>query len=100
MTVRLLLWTVGLLVFFAAPHLLAEFYLFQICLVAGTSLAVLGLVVVTGLAGQISLAQSAFVALGGYGCSILATAWGVPMWAGIPLVATVAAVFGFVLGQM
>jgi branched-chain amino acid transport system permease protein len=100
MALRVILWTVGIALFFIAPHVLAEFHLFEICLIAGTSLAVLGLVVVTGMAGQISLAQSAFVALGGYGASILATSWGVPLWAGIPLVAIVVAAFGFVLGQM
>jgi branched-chain amino acid transport system permease protein len=100
MTLRLILWAAGLALFFGAPHLLAEFHLYEICLIAGTSLAVLGLVVVTGMAGQISLAQSAFVALGSYGASILTTRWGVPMWAGIPLVAVAVAAFGFALGQM
>lgn len=100
MALRLTLWGVAGVLFLAAPHVLAEFHLFELCLIAGTSLAVLGLVVVTGMAGQISLAQSAFVALGGYGASILATSWGVPLWAGIPLVAIVVAAFGFVLGQM
>jgi branched-chain amino acid transport system permease protein len=100
MSLRPILFAAAIFIFFLAPHFLAEFHLFQICLIAGTSLAVLGLVVVTGLAGQISLAQSAFVALGGYGSSILATSWGVPLWAGIPLVAIVVAFLGFVLGQM
>ncbi|MBR1122599.1 branched-chain amino acid ABC transporter permease [Bradyrhizobium lablabi] len=100
MPLRPLLFAAAILAFFAAPQLLPEFYLFQICLIAGTALAVLGLVVVTGLAGQISLAQSAFVALGGYGASILAASWGVPLWAGIPVVAVVVAGLGFLLGQM
>lgn len=100
MNLRPLLTSAGLLAFFGAPYLLAEFHLFEICLIAGTSLAVLGLVIVTGLAGQISLAQSAFVALGGYGASILATRWGVPLWLGIPTVAIVVAGLGFLLGQM
>lgn len=80
--------------------MLAEFHLFQICLIAATALVVLGLVVVTGLAGQISLAQSAFAALGGYGSAILATAWDVPLWASIPAAALLAAAVGFVLGQL
>jgi branched-chain amino acid transport system permease protein len=91
---------IGLAALVAAPAMLAEFHLFQLCLVAGTALVVLGLVVVTGFAGQISLAQSAFVALGGYGSAILATAWGVPLWLGIPLVSIVVALLGYVLGLM
>ena len=100
MPLKPILSAAAILIFFAAPHFLAEFHLFEICLIAGTSLAVLGLVIVTGLAGQISLAQSAFVALGGYGASILATSWGIPLWAGIPVVAMVIALLGFLLGLM
>lgn len=91
---------IGIAAFFAAPHFLAEFHLFQLCLIAGTALVVLGLVVVTGFAGQISLAQSAFVALGGYGSAILATSWGVPLWLGIPVIAIVVALLGYLLGLM
>ena len=97
---RLFIRVVGIAAFFVAPHVFAEFHLFQICLISATALVVLGLVVVTGLAGQISLAQSAFVGLGGYGSAILATSWGVPLWASIPLTACVVALAGFVLGQM
>ncbi|MGB3447927.1 MAG: branched-chain amino acid ABC transporter permease [Xanthobacteraceae bacterium] len=99
MMTRALMIGIAIAVFFAAPHLLAEFHLFQICLVAGTALVVLGLIVVTGIAGQISLAQAAFVAFGGYGSAILASRWGIPLWAGIPMVAVAAFVVGFLLGQ-
>jgi branched-chain amino acid transport system permease protein len=97
---RLAIWIACIAGFFAAPHFLAEYHLFQICLIAATALVVLGLVVVTGLAGQISLAQSAFVGLGGYGSAILATSWGAPLWASIPLTAFVVSLAGFVLGQL
>jgi branched-chain amino acid transport system permease protein len=100
MIARIGIWIVGLALFLAAPHYLPEFRLFQICLIAATALVVLGQVVVTGFAGQISLAQSAFVGLGGYGSAILATSWGVPFWAGIPLTAAVVGCTGFALGQM
>ena len=97
---RVAFWVIGIAGFFLAPQLLAEYHLFQICLIASTALVVLGLVVVTGIAGQISLAQSAFVGLGGYGSTILATSWGVPLWAGIPLTASVVALTGLLLGQL
>lgn len=99
MVTRLILYSIGIAIFFLAPHALPEFRLFQVCLISATALVVLGLVVVTGFAGQVSLAQSAFVGLGGYGSAILATAWGIPLWASIPLAASVVAVAGFVLGQ-
>jgi branched-chain amino acid transport system permease protein len=97
---RIAICIVGIAGFLAVPHFLAEYHLFQICLIAATALVVLGLVVVTGLAGQISLAQSAFVGLGGYGSAILAARWGVPLWAGIALTAFAVALVGFMLGQL
>lgn len=92
--------SVTLALFLAAPQFLAEFQLFQVCLIAATAVVVLGLIVVTGLAGQISLAQAAFVGLGGYGPAILATRYGLPLWVGIPLFAVCVGAIGFVLGQM
>jgi branched-chain amino acid transport system permease protein len=86
--------------FLSVPHILAEYHLFQLCLIAATALVVLGLVIVTGVAGQISLAQSAFVGLGGYGSAILATFWAIPLWASIPFTAVVVSLAGFVLGQL
>lgn len=95
---RLLAWCVALVLLLLAPRFIEDFHLFQICLIAATSLVILGLVVVTGMAGQISLAQSAFVAFGAYGAAILAVRWGLPLWAGIPLSAAVAGLLGFLLG--
>lgn len=82
------------------PQFLAEFHLFQLCLIAGTALIVLGLVMVTGLAGQISLAQSAFAALGAYGATVLATSAGIPLWAGIVVTALATGGLGYLLGLM
>lgn len=95
---RLLAWSLALPPLLLAPRFLQDFHLFQICLIAATSLVILGLVVVTGMAGQISLAQSAFVAFGAYGAAILSARWGLPLWAGIPLSAAAAGLLGFLLG--
>lgn len=100
MVMRLAPLLIGIAVFLAAPSFLPEFTLFQICLIAGTALVALGLVVVTGFAGQVSLAQAAFVALGGYGSAILQSALGVPLWLGIPAVSVLVALAGFVIGLM
>jgi branched-chain amino acid transport system permease protein len=91
---------IGFGFFLLAPHVLRDFQLFQLCLIAGTAVIVLGLVVVTGMAGQISLAQSAFVAVGSYGSAILADKCHIPLWAGIPVSAVGAAFVGFALGQI
>jgi len=49
-----------------------------------TLIAVLGLNIVTGMAGQISLGHSAFVMLGGYGVALLTLKAGWPLWAALP----------------
>jgi len=48
-------------------------------------LAVLGLDVLMGFAGQVSLGQAGFMAIGGYTASVLAVDWGIP-----PLLGTLA----------
>jgi branched-chain amino acid transport system permease protein len=85
--------------FFIAPHFLRDYQLLQLCLIAGTAIVVLGLVAVTGMAGQISLAQAAFVAIGGYGTAILANRCHIPLWLGIPISAFAATFVGYAVGQ-
>jgi branched-chain amino acid transport system permease protein len=60
--------------------------------------AALGLNILTGLTGQISLGHAAFVALGAYTSAILATRLGLPFWLTIPAAGLVAALFGILLG--
>lgn len=85
------------MLFGLAYRYLPEYQLYQVSLIAATAIIVLGLVVVCGIAGQISLGQAAFVALGGYGAAILATRLGVPLYAGIPLAAAACALLGYLL---
>jgi branched-chain amino acid transport system permease protein len=57
---------------------LTPFRLNQLTLVASYCIALIGLNVVVGLAGQISLAHGAFFAIGAYGTAILVTKAGLP----------------------
>lgn len=86
------------LLFVLGYRLLPEYQLYQISLISATAIVVLGLVVVCGIAGQISLGQAAFVALGGYGAAILSTRLGLPLYATIPLAASACAILGYLLG--
>jgi ABC-type branched-subunit amino acid transport system ATPase component/ABC-type branched-subunit amino acid transport system permease subunit len=56
------------------------------------SIAALGLVLLTGVAGQTSFGQAAFVGIGAYATAILATRYGISPWANLiaGLVATLA----------
>jgi branched-chain amino acid transport system permease protein len=61
-------------------------------------IAILGLNIVTGYTGQISLGHSAFMAVGGYTTAILVSEHGVrDLWT-IPLAGLVAGIAGFVVG--
>jgi branched-chain amino acid transport system permease protein len=61
-------------------------------------IAILGLNIVTGYTGQISLGHGAFMAIGGYTTAILVTEHGVrDLWT-IPIAALVAGAAGFVVG--
>src|SRR5258708_32967358 len=58
----------------------------------------MGLNILTGFSGQISLGNGAFMAVGGYTTAILVHRTGVPYWVTIPAAAVGAGVFGFLIG--
>jgi branched-chain amino acid transport system permease protein len=62
------------------------------------AIALLGLNLLTGFNGQISLGHGAFFAIGGYGAAILMTKFGLAYWAAIPLASVVCFVAGFLFG--
>ncbi len=75
-----------------------EYYMFmgQSMLIYGT--AVLGLNLLIGFNGQISLGHSAFFAVGAYTTAILMNFAGIPYWATIPIAAVVCFGAGFLFG--
>ena len=77
---------------------LSDYQLFQLTQVAAYALALLGLNLVMGYGGQISLGHGAFYAVGAYVTAILMTTWNVPYWATLPASAVICAVMGFLVG--
>jgi branched-chain amino acid transport system permease protein len=61
-------------------------------------IAAVGLNLLTGNSGQISLCHSSFMAIGAYGSALITAHWGIPFWVAIPLGALLAAVMGALLG--
>jgi branched-chain amino acid transport system permease protein len=61
-------------------------------------IAAVGLNLLTGNSGQISLCHSSFMAIGAYGSSLMTARLGIPFWASIPLGAVLAALMGALLG--
>ncbi|HEV8310694.1 MAG TPA: branched-chain amino acid ABC transporter permease [Methylomirabilota bacterium] len=80
------------------PFLLSGFRLFQFTQVFVYAMALLGLNILTGYNGQISLGHGAFYALGAYTTAIMIDRWGVPYGWTIPVAGLVCLVVGFLFG--
>jgi branched-chain amino acid transport system permease protein len=82
----------------ALPFLISNYRVFQMTLVLAYSIALLGLNMLTGFNGQISLGHGAFYAIGAYTAAILMDKAGLPYWATIPIAGAVCFVAGFLFG--
>jgi branched-chain amino acid transport system permease protein len=75
-----------------------DYHLFQLTMVVVYAIAILGLSLLIGFNGQISLGHGAFYAIGAYTTAILMTTWEIPYWATLPISAIVCALVGFLVG--
>src|SRR2546421_425839 len=73
------------------------YQLFVISLVGLTAIVGIGLNVLLGLTGQISLGHAAFYAIGAYVVGILTTKTGLGFWIALPLATLIAAIAGALL---
>ncbi|MCC7549380.1 MAG: branched-chain amino acid ABC transporter permease [Burkholderiales bacterium] len=93
------LWTAALLLACALPWLVSDYRLFQFTTTLIYAIVLLGLTILTGYSGQISLGHGAFFALGAYTTAILVTRYGMPYVATIPVAALVCLGVGFAFGR-
>ena len=82
----------------ALPFFVANYRVFQMTLVLAYSIALLGLNMLTGYNGQISLGHGSFYAIGAYTAAILMDKAGWPYWATVPVAGAVCFVVGFLFG--
>ena len=75
------------------------FQLFQASMVLSYAVALLGLNILTGYNGQISLGHGAFYAIGAYTTAILMEHAGLPYWVTVPAAAIVCLLVGYVFGR-
>jgi branched-chain amino acid transport system permease protein len=87
-----------LLVVCALPFLVSNYRTFQLTLVLVYAIALMGLNILTGYNGQISLGHGAFYAIGAYVAAILMDKYGVPYWVTVPAAGAVCLVVGFLFG--
>jgi branched-chain amino acid transport system permease protein len=89
---------VVLVVACALPFMLGNYRVFQLTLAWSYAIALLGLNMLTGYNGQISLGHGAFYAIGAYVAAILMDKFGLPYWATIPVAGAACLVVGFLFG--
>jgi len=99
-TQSLTVWAFVAAVLLTGPLYMPNHVLLLVALIATTSIITVGLSIVTGLSGQVSLAQAAFCGLGAYGATLISMHAGLPMWLTIPATAAIVAVIGYGVGVM
>lgn len=83
-----------------APFFFPSGYYFRIgSLVFVNALAVTGIVILTGYAGQISLGHAGFAGIGAYACALAPVHWGLHPALAVVLGAAVSAVVAWVVGR-
>jgi branched-chain amino acid transport system permease protein len=88
----------ALALLFSLPLFLSGRVLHFINLVGITMIAAQGLNLLTGCAGQISLGQSAFMAVGAYSSALLCVHCSFPFWLALPSSALISGLVGVVVG--
>ena len=81
------------------PDVVSSYRLFLVSTMIIAAIAVLGLNLLTGFNGQISLGHGAFYAVGAYAAAILMDQYDVPYYATLPIAAVVCFVVGYLFGQ-
>jgi branched-chain amino acid transport system permease protein len=80
------------------PFVVSNYRVFQLTLVLVYAIALLGLNMLTGYNGQISLGHGAFYAIGAYVAAILIDKFGVPYGLTLPAAGAVCGLAGFLFG--
>jgi len=82
----------------ALPFFISDYRTFQLTLVICYAISLLGLNILTGYNGQISLGHGAFFAIGAYTAAIMMDRWDLPYWSTIPAAGAICLVAGFLFG--
>jgi branched-chain amino acid transport system permease protein len=80
------------------PEIVSDYRLFLVSTMMIAAIAVLGLNLLTGFNGQISLGHSAFYAVGAYTAAILMDKLDMPYYATLPIAAMLSFIVGYLFG--
>ena len=103
-TSKKLLWVLLALAFLVPllrpvlPDVVSDYRLFLVSTMMIAGIAVLGLNLLTGFNGQISLGHGAFYAVGAYTAAVLMDHLNMPYWATLPAAAIVCFIVGYLFG--
>src|SRR5437762_480169 len=89
---------VGIVLICFAPHILNEYSLSLLIQIGIFSIAALGLNIVVGFTGQISIGHAAFFGFGAFTSAYLSNRFGIPVFFCIPLAGVVTAAVGLIFG--
>ena len=90
---------VGLVLLFGVvPFVSSSYILYIINTIGIYAIAAIGLNLLIGYTGQISLGHGAFFGVGAYAAAILATRAGFPFWLSVPLAGIITAAVGMIFG--
>lgn len=95
MRVRIILVIAALLIF---PWFAERYWLNLVNTIAIAAIGAIGLNILVGFTGQISIGHGGFLAVGAYTAGLLAARAGLPIWATIPIACVAAAAVGAVFG--
>jgi len=94
-----LFWSLAFLILlFTFPLYLPNYYIYLLNVIMVHVILAVGLNILVGSTGQISLGHAGFFAIGAYGTAMLMANFHVPFFLAILIAAFVAAFFGFILG--
>ena len=80
------------------PFFISNYSVFQASMVLSYAIALVGMNILIGYSGQISLGHGAFMAIGAYTSAILMDKMNIPYWMTIPIAAFICLVVGFLFG--
>jgi branched-chain amino acid transport system permease protein len=92
-------WVLGLGLLVLPLFFAESFLLFQLSTAAIYAMAILGLNLVTGYNGQISLGHGAFYAVGAYITAIMMDKLGQPYWLALPVATLLSGIVGWGIGR-
>lgn len=87
-----------LLFFCATPFLVSSYMLYVINTIGIAAIAAIGLNILVGYTGQISLGHGAFFGVGAYAAAVLATRFGAGFYLAIPAAGIITALVGMIFG--